>query len=98
MPGGIIMNVECLRLAGGICWSVEKAFTLVVNHRRKEAFRLSGLEQALWDCMQMGLSFEKQVRMLGMLGKMDCFNAEREVRAILREWKAQGLVEVNLRG
>jgi hypothetical protein len=92
------MNVEGLRPAGGIHWSVEKSFTLVVNDSRKEAFRLSGLEQALWDCMQMGLSFDRQVWMLGMLGKMDCFDAEREVRAILREWKTLGLVEVNPRG
>jgi hypothetical protein len=48
--------------------------------------------------MQMGLSFDRQVWMLGMLGKMDCFDAEREVRAILREWKTLGLVEVNPRG
>ena len=92
------MSVESLHLASGIRWSVEKAFTLVVNDHRKEASRLSGLEQALWDCLQMGLSFDQQVKMLGMLGKMDCLDAEREVRAILRDWKTQGLVEVNPRG
>jgi hypothetical protein len=85
-------------LAQDLNWSVEEGFTLVVNEKLQEVFRLSGLEQALWDCLELGFSFEQVRKMLQVMGSLTPEETEREMSATLREWETLGLVEVHSHG
>jgi len=82
-----------IRSAQDIYRVVDEGCTLVVNEERREVFRLSGLEQAVWDCLEMGYSAEKLLQTVAALGKLTPEAAEREVRAILLEWQSLGMVE-----
>jgi hypothetical protein len=87
-----------LRPAQDVDWTVEDNCTLVVNERRREVFRLTGLEQALWDCLELGFSFEQVHKILEVLGRLTSEEAEREMKAIFKEWEILGLVEVHPHG
>lgn len=84
-----------IRATQELYWVVDESCTLVVNEKRREVFRLSGLEQAVWDCLEMGYSAEKLLQTVAGLGKLTPEAAEREVRAILLEWQTLGLVELS---
>ena len=75
-------------------WAVEDRCTLVVNETTREVFRLSGLEQVLWDCLEMGYPPEQVRQAVSALGKLEQDAAEREIQAILEEWRMLGLVEL----
>jgi hypothetical protein len=73
---------------------VEQRCTLVVNEVQNNATRLTGFEQALWHSLALGSGYEATVQMLSNMAKLDFDTAEREFRAILREWCTLGLVEI----
>jgi hypothetical protein len=79
-------------------WAVEASCTLVVNDKTREVFRLTGVEQALWDCLELGYSFERVRKMLEVMGRLAPEEAERAMNAILMEWETLGLVEAHHHG
>lgn len=83
-----------VRRAQAVYWAVEERCTLVVNETTREVFRLSGLEQVLWDCLEMGYLPEQVRQTVSALGQFDQDAAGREIQAILQEWLMLGLVEL----
>jgi hypothetical protein len=86
-------KTPALHPAEDVYWAVEQGFTLVVKERRREAFRLAGLEQVVWDCLEMGYTLEQAGQTVAAAGKISPEAARVEIQAILQEWQTLGLVQ-----
>jgi hypothetical protein len=86
--------------AGVVCaapdlyYAVEQGFMLVVKESSGEAFRLAGMEQVAWDCLNLGYTRERIEVTLAAAGKLSPAAAKLELEAILQEWQTLGLVQV----
>jgi len=75
-------------------WAVEQNCILVVNETRNEVFRLTGMEQTIWDCLVLGCSHQKVRYFIAAMGKLDLNAADQEIHAILAKWHRLNLVEI----
>ena len=83
-----------LYAAQDLYYAEEQGFTLLVKERSGEAFRLAGVEQVVWDCLNLGYTRERMETTLAAVGKLSPEAARSELEAILQEWQTLGLVQV----
>jgi len=83
-----------LRAAPEIYSVVDERCTLVVNEERREVFRLTGLEQVVWDCLELGYNLQQARRTLSALGDLSQEATGRALDSMLQEWQTLGLVEI----
>jgi hypothetical protein len=89
-----VNSTKVITPAQAVHWAVDQHCTLVVNENRREVFRLTGLEQAFWDCLTLGYSYQQSRDVIAALGKLDLDAADREIQSILAEWHRLHLVEI----
>ena len=80
--------------AQNVHWVVDQSCTLVVNETRNEVFRLTGMEQTLWDCLVLGDGHQQVRYFIAAMGKMDMKAADEKIHSILAEWHRLNLVEI----
>ena len=85
-----------LEAAPGLFYAVEQGFTLVVKEGSGEAFRLVGLEQIVWDCLNLGYGRARVEATLGAAGKLSPEARRGVLDAILQEWQLLGLVQTEV--
>jgi hypothetical protein len=83
-----------IRAAPDLYYTVEQGFTLVVKEDSGEVFRLAGMEQIVWDCLNLGTARERVEATLATAGKLSPEAARSELEAILQEWQTLGLVRM----
>lgn len=86
-------KTEILKAVPDLYYAEEKGFTLVVKESSGEAFRLTGLEQIVWDCLNLGYARERVETTLAEAGKLSPEAARSVLEAVLQEWKTLGLVQ-----
>jgi hypothetical protein len=86
-------KTEMLKAAPDLYYAVEKGFTLVVKESSGEAFRLTGLEQIVWDCLNLGYARDRVEATLAEAGRLSPEAARSVLEAVLQEWKILGLVQ-----
>ena len=82
------------RCRPAIVWVREAGFTRVLDTERGLGWSLIGREAAVWDWLVLGYDVGRLTTFLAALLPAPRPEAERCLQAILAEWRAVGLLEV----
>jgi hypothetical protein len=66
----------------------------VVQGSNGGIYKLKGLEQVLWDCLVLGYSRKKIIRLLMRMNIVDAGSVEQTVASIMNDWQQKKLLMV----
>jgi hypothetical protein len=77
-----------------VYWVTDRDCTLLVQETPGEVYRLTGVEQLVWDCLILGYSLKKVKALIIKMGMVDAGLVDKEMASILDEWQHRNLVEI----
>jgi hypothetical protein len=89
-PGG-----RCYHCAPGIVWARDAEETILVDEARGRAWRLAGVEAAIWDWLAGGYDTGRIAHFLALATGVPEAGAWRSLKTIIGGWEEEGILEGN---
>jgi len=82
------------RCSPAIVWVSDAGQALLVDREAAQFWLLHLPDAAIWDWLVAGYSYEKIVRMLGLILSLSTAEAERTLVRVLENWRDAGIIQV----